>query len=282
MKKNILIFFTLIFLLLACSESQDQIANDDELRIVSLNPSATEVLYYIGAGGQVVAVDSYSDYPPEAPSESELDAINPDLEKVLNYDPTLVILGIQDSDIEKGLTQQGIKVVVQETAINVAELKINIIELGDNTNKKVESEELVKKIDKKISDSRKLMPKVPQKIYHEISEGNSGYFVHYDKTFVGDIYSKLGLTNISKSEYLNSGMMDPENIVNSNPDIILVDSLRDVSQSVSNRPGWDTISAIKSGNIYSINPDLSSRSGPRVVEFIDEVVRVSSESANSE
>ena len=60
-------------------------------RIVSLSPTATEDLYAVGAGKQVVAVDSYSTYPPQAP-RTKLSGFTPNVEAIAKYRPDLVVV----------------------------------------------------------------------------------------------------------------------------------------------------------------------------------------------
>jgi len=104
-------------------------ADEVPSRIVSLSPTATEMLYAIGAGEQVVAVDLYSNYPAEAP-EGTLDGFVPDLEAIVAAEPELVVTSGLPPDVEAGLGELGITVLTQAAATGLDDVYAQIADLG--------------------------------------------------------------------------------------------------------------------------------------------------------
>ena len=105
-----LAIFTVLVSLLAINPAQA--ASNIPKRIISLSPSATEILYAIGSGKQVIAVDDLSNYPSEAPM-TKLSAFNPNVEAILNYKPDLIIL---NADATKALE---VKAALEKLKIKV-------------------------------------------------------------------------------------------------------------------------------------------------------------------
>ena len=275
---SVALIFTL--LLFGCSntttELEDSSSSQDETnRIISLDPSSTEILYAIGAGDRVIAVDSYSDYPTEAPSDSNLDAFNPDLEVILNLDPDLVILGFSESGLAEDLADQEIEYLELPTANSLEQMYSHISELGLATEQIDEAAALVAEIRKNVSDAKEELNVEGLKVYHEVGSDNSGFYTNHSGTFTGDIYTELGFENIVLEEEVVNGLVDAEVILDKNPDLIVTnsDDFAASPDEISNRPGWEKISAVENTRLISVDTTTSSRSGPRIIEFIDSIVK---------
>ncbi|MCB0993285.1 MAG: hypothetical protein KDB16_20070, partial [Acidimicrobiales bacterium] len=98
----------------ACGEDADSTAADatvpaetPELRIISLSPSATEIIFAVGAGPMVVAVDEFSYYPPEAPV-TELSGYTPNVAAILFYEPAVVVWHGGPDDVRASLEAAGV------------------------------------------------------------------------------------------------------------------------------------------------------------------------------
>lgn len=100
--------------------------------IISLSPSATENLFAVGAGGQVVAVDDQSSYPQEAPI-TDLSGFTPNLESILSYDPDLVVITFDPGGLIEGLTAVGVPVLLLPSATSIDAAYGEIQVLGDAT-----------------------------------------------------------------------------------------------------------------------------------------------------
>jgi iron complex transport system substrate-binding protein len=243
-------------------------------RIVSLSPTATEMLFAIGAGDQVVAVDDQSDYPPEVPT-TNLSGFEPNIEAIAKYEPDLVVAS-SDAAL-KSLNDLKIPLLVQPTAIRIDDTYAQLEEIGTATGHEDGATDQIASIKASIEEILAEVPASdpPLSYYHELDET---YFSVTSDTFIGQIYELAGLRNIAdKADKAGSGypQLSAEYIVDSDPDLIfLADSecCNQTPETVSKRSGWDRISAVKNDAVIEVGDDIASRWGPRVVDFLRIVV----------
>jgi iron complex transport system substrate-binding protein len=244
-------------------------------RVVSLSPTSTEMLFAIGAGPQVVAVDDQSTYPPEAPT-TDLSGFEPNLEAIAGYDPDLVVTD-DTSDVEEGLAALGIPVLGQPAAETLDDTYEQIEQLGVLTGNEDAAAEVVEDMRAEIAALVAAVPEFdePPMYYHEL---DPTFFTATSDTFIGHVYGLAGLRNIAdRASGAGSGypQLSAEFIVDRDPDLIFLADTRccDVSAAtVRQRPGWDEISAVREGHVIELDDDVASRWGPRVVEFLRTVV----------
>ncbi|GAA3936713.1 ABC transporter substrate-binding protein [Actinoplanes auranticolor] len=253
-------------------------------RIVSLAPTATEMLFAIGAGPQVVAVDDQSTYPPEAP-RTDLSGFKPNAEAIAGRDPDLVVIS---DDLEKIADQLGklkIPVLLAPAAKVIDDSYRQIDQLGALTGHRDESAALVTRMRTEIDKIvRGVPPRTePLSYYYEIDET---LYSATSKTFIGSLLAPFGLTNIadaadpdgSKNGY---PQLSPEALVAADPDLIFLADTKCCRQSaatVKQRKGWSQITAVRQDRIVALDDDIASRWGPRVVDLVravaDAVARV--------
>ena len=244
-------------------------------RIVSLSPTATESLFAIGAGKQVVAVDNQSDYPKRAPRTS-LSGFTPNVEAIANYHPDLVVLEYDPGDTAAGLRALGIRVLIQSTAKDLAGAYAQIRRLGVVTGHRKTANALVKRMKKQIARAVASAPKRHLSIYHELTPD---FYSATSSTFIGRIYKLFGLRNIADAaDGAGSGFpkLSAEYILSANPSVIVLADTRCCGQSaatVKARPGWSTIRAVRTGAIASVDDSVASRWGPRIVQFVRAVAK---------
>ena len=244
-------------------------------RIVSLSPTATESLFAIGAGKQVLAVDNQSDYPKRAPRTS-LSGFTPNVEAIATYRPDLVVLEYDPGDTAAGLRALGIRVLIQSTAKDLASAYAQIRRLGVVTGHRKTANALVKRMKKQIARAVASAPKRRLTVYHELTPD---YYSATSSTFIGRIYRLFGLRNIADAaEGAGSGFpkLSAEYILSANPQVIVLADTRCCGQNaaaVRARPGWSTISAVRTGAIASADDSVASRWGPRIVQFVRAVAR---------
>jgi iron complex transport system substrate-binding protein len=255
----------------------DVTINARPTRIVSLSPTATETLFAVGAGKQVVAVDDQSDYPKQAP-RTKLSGFTPNAEAVAAYKPDLVVVS-NDGGIVASLQKLGITVLLEPAAKNVAEAYDEIRQLGRATGQTATATTLVHSMQKKLTGLIQSVPKKSRhlKVFHELTPD---YYSATSSTFIGRIYKLFGFSNIADAAD-KSGFGYPqlsgEYIVASNPDIVvLADSIccAQSAASVAARPGWSGLSAVQKKRVVAINDSVASRWGPRSVDFARAVATV--------
>jgi iron complex transport system substrate-binding protein len=245
-------------------------------RIVSLSPTATESLFAIGAGKQVVAVDDQSDFPKRAPRTS-LSGYTPNVEAIAGYRPDLVVLSGDANDVVAGLKKLGIRVLLQPAAKVLPDAYAQITQLGALTGHKRNAAALVARMRKAIAQVVKSVPKRRLSVYHEL---DPTYYSATSRTFIGRIYKLFGLRNIADAaDSAGTGypQLSGEYIVSANPSLIVLADTRCCGQSaatVASRPGWSGIAAVRDRRVVSVDDSVASRWGPRVVDFVRAVGKV--------
>jgi iron complex transport system substrate-binding protein len=240
-------------------------------RIVSLSPTATETLFAIGAGRQVVAVDSLSNYPARAPRTS-LSAFRPNAEAIAGYRPDLVILSANSAGIVQALRRLRIPVLLQPAARTLGEAYGQIRQLGRATGHRAPSTALVRRMRTRIAAALRRTPKprTSLSIYHELT---TDYYSATSKTFIGQLYRSFGLHNIADaagSAVTDYPKLAGEYVIAANPDIIFLANTKCCGQrlaTVRERPGWRNIRAVQRGRVVGLDDDIASRWGPRVVSL---------------
>ena len=253
-------------------------------RIISLSPSATEILYAIGSGKQVIAVDDLSNYPSEAPM-TKLSAFNPNVEALLNYKPDLIILNADATkalDVKAALEKLKIKVFLESAPKTLREAYLEITALGRATGKISGAQSVVSDMKKKISTAIKA-GRTSKKIsfFHELD--NTLYTATSD-TFIGKVYKDFNLINIADpaatADSAGYPQLQSEYVIKANPKIVfLADAQYGESlETLTKRPGWNGIAAVKNKNVVALPEDIPSRWGPRLVDFYqfiaDTIVKV--------
>jgi iron complex transport system substrate-binding protein len=244
-------------------------------RIISLSPTATESLFAIGAGKQVIAVDDQSDYPKRAPRTS-LSGYTPNVEAIAGYRPDLVVLSGDPNDVVSGLRKLGIRVLVQPAAKNLAEAYAEIRQLGAVTGHRKSANALAARMKHAIAKTLASVPRRRLSVYHEL---DPTYFSATSRTFIGRIYKLFGLRNIADAaDSTASGypQLSGEYIVAQNPALIVLADTRCCGQSaasVASRPGWGGIAAVRTHRVLGIDDSVASRWGPRVVNFVQAVAK---------
>jgi len=249
-------------------------ASSTPRRIVSLSPTATETLFAIGAGSQVVAVDDQSDYPKRAP-HTKLSGYTPNTEAIAGYKPDLVIVAYDANGIVSALRQLKIRVLVQPAAGTLMDAYAEIEQLGSVTGHARAATRLVASMKSRIA---RIVASAPKRgslsVYHELTPD---FYSATSKTFVGRIYALFGLKNIADAaDSTASGypQLSPEYIVAANPSVIMLADGRCCGQSVqtvASRPGWSNMAAVRARAIVRVDDSIASRWGPRIVNFTQAV-----------
>jgi cobalamin transport system substrate-binding protein len=237
-------------------------------RIVSLSPTATESLFAVGAGKQVIAVDDQSDYPANAP-KTKLSGYTPNVEAIAKYRPDLVVISNDVKGLRASLAKLKIPVLYQPAATRLADAYAQIRQLGNRTGHGASAERLVTRMRKQIAAEVASAPHRPLSVFHELTPD---YYTAKSGTFIGRVYSLFGLKNIADAAGgTDYPQLSAEFIVAANPDVIVLADSRCCGQSpstVAARPGWNKIAAVRTGTIVRIDDSIASRWGPRVVNYV--------------
>ncbi len=264
---------TLAIVASACTGSDAEPAEEHEFgRIVSISPTGTEILFAIGAGERVVAVDQFSYYPPEAPV-TDLYGWNPNLEAIASYEPDLVVLQT-NGELIAGLEALGITVLAHDAPVVFDDVYAQIAQFGAVTGQADEAARLAADMQADIADLIAAAPDASGlTYYHELD--NTLYSVT-SGTFIGQVYGLFGLDNVAdpadaEGNHFGYPQLSDEYLVDADPDLIfLADTLccGQNAETVAARPGWDQLAAVQAGRVVELSDDIVSRWGPRLVDFI--------------
>jgi iron complex transport system substrate-binding protein len=246
--------------------------------IVSLSATATEMLFAIGAGKQVVAVDDQSSFPAEAP-KTDLSAYTPNIEAISTYKPDLVVISGDTKDLKSGLEKIGVKVLIQPAAVTVDDTYKELQELGDITGHRSEADTQVATIKTGLSDAVKDLPAraKPLTYYYELD--NTLYTVT-SKTFIGSLFTQAKLDNVADpadADGSNGGypQLSAEFLVQANPDLVFLADTKCCQQDQSTfaaRPGFAGLKAVTEHHVVGLDDDIASRWGPRIVDLLKAIV----------
>ncbi len=246
-------------------------------KIISLSPTATEMLYAIGAGDQVLAVDDFSNYPDEAAAKMQgLSGFEPNVEAIAGLEPDLVVTDGTNADLLSQFDTLGIAHWEGPAAVTFDDIYTQIEQLGAATGHVAEAAEVVGRMQADIATVIDGLPELPEPLtyYHELDP--NGYWSVTSDTFIGLVYSEAGLENIADA--VGDGnpypQLNAEFIVSADPDLIFLACTKycgETPETVAARPGWDAMSAVKNGNVIPMDDDIASRWGPRIVDYMEQV-----------
>lgn len=244
-------------------------------KIVSMSPTATEMLFAVGAGQQVVAADSYSDYPAEAPT-TELSAYEPNVEAIAAYEPDLVVYADDLGDLQKSLDKLHIPAIQQPAAVTIDDVYAQLQQLGQITGHDAEATAEVQDLQAEVAAVTASVGDAGSGMTYYYELDDTYYSVTSD-TFIGNLLGLLGLTNIAdEAKGASSGypQLSAEYVVAADPDLILLADTKCCGQdaaSVAKRPGWSNLAAVADGGVVELDDDVASRWGPRIVQLLQQV-----------
>ena len=250
--------------------------SDAPQRIVSLSPTHTEILFAVGAGDQVIAVDSMSNYPAESAAVlTEISAYEPNVEAISALEPDLVVIGDDFSGLAEQLSAIGVASWVSPAPLTLEEAYQQIDDLGQVVGHADEAANVTQKMKDDIAGivSGIEAPATPVTYYHELDDT---YYSVTGNTFIGSIYELFGMRNIADATEGDTDypQLSAEFIVSQDPNVIFladVNCCGATAENVAARPGWSGLSAVMSGNIVSLDDDIASRWGPRLVDYVQAV-----------
>ena len=246
-------------------------------RVVSLAPSATEIVFALGAQDRLVAVDDYSDHPAEAKALPKLGGFRTSPERILAYRPDL-IFAISSGDLAEQLDQRGQPVVVFDPN-DLEGVYANIGLIGTLLDREEAARALVDRMRARIAavalkaGGATTRPRV----LHEVdSTDPARVYVAGPRNFIDSIITLVGGQNVGASAPTKFPRFSPEEIVRSDPQVIVLGDARyGVTPAVvAARPGYAVIDAVRNGRVLPIDEDIVSRPGPRLADGVEAYARL--------
>lgn len=247
-------------------------------RIVSLIPSNTEIAFALGLGDKVVGVTDHDTYPKEVENIDKIGGLDVNVEKVISLKPDLVLAHASAmSTAEDGLNQMresGITVIVVNEASSFNKVYDSIKMIGKATGTDKEAKELVESMKTKLEAIEEKVKQIENKkqVYVEVSPSPSIYTAGKN-TFIDEFLTTIHAENVA-NELEGWPQISEEKVIEWNPDTIITlyhgDMVEKSEYEISNREAWGDITAVKEEQVFSVDSDLTSRPGPRLVEGVEE------------
>jgi len=261
------------------SMGRDVTIEKEPLRIVSLSPSNTEIIFALGLGDRVVGVTDYCDYPEEAKSKEKIGGFsNPSIEKIISLNPDLVLATTMHEKPVKKLEEMKIPVIVLEPK-NIDEMLDSLILVGKATGKEDNAKALVESLKNRINSVKEKVASIPDdkkpKVFYELWP--SPITTVGPGTFVNDLIVQAGGKNIAGDADKPYPVYSQEIIVEKNPDIIIFSHHGTSGQSkedIMKRPGWESIKAIKNNKVFYVDENIIQRPTPRLVDGLEEFAKI--------
>ena len=271
----------LILLALLVSMCSNQTQENNEMKIISLSTTHTEIIQSLEAENTLVGVDVFSevDFPVEI-----IDAYTVTAEELVPLNPDIVIIAFDFNGIVEGLKAQEINYVLLPPAKNLDDVYAQISTIGDIVNKKNEASSTIR--DMKLEINRIINNSNYQdvNVYHEIGYSYGIYSVN-SESLIGEIYNLLGVTNIANSEEDPYGSGYPalseEMVIESDPDFIVVGHSDYLNKDLSIRDGWGDISAVQNSRVVFLDDTLASNWGTTTLQLVEVLAATFEESVET-
>lgn len=272
-----IIFLALLFSM--CSNVTQE--TSQEIKVVSLSTTHTEIIQSLNAEETLVAIDSFSevDIPVQV-----IDAYTVTAEELAPLNPDVVILAFDFNGIVEGLENQELNYVLLPPAKNIEEVYLQIETIGSLVNKESEAFSTIR--DMKIEINRILDNANfgNTSVYHEIGYSYGIYSVN-SNSLIGQIYNSLGVINIANNteDPFGSGYpsLTEEQVIESNPEYIVIGHSDYLNKDLSTRMGWEDINAIENSNVYFLDENLANNWGTTTVDLVEQIALIFEESAQT-
>lgn len=245
-------------------------------RIVSVAPTPTEMLFAVGAGDLVVGVDDYSDYPAEVANLTKVGSYTLNTEVIIGLQPDLVVSSdlVPLAQLEL-LEDRGIPFVILATR-TIDDVMKDVRLIGILTGHVEEANELADDLQDRVEavEAKTLADGVVKpRVYLEYYP----YWTYGPGSFGNDLIALAGGINIAENTSSEYPMVTSEFVIAQDPEVIVYTigyMTTTTGEEIASRPGWDEITAVSDGSIYSMDDNLVSRYGPRIVDGLEELAAI--------
>ncbi|MFP7296523.1 ABC transporter substrate-binding protein [Neobacillus niacini] len=248
-------------------------------KIVSLIPSNTEIAFALGMGEQIVGVSDFDNYPEEAATKEKIGGMEINIEKIISLQPNLVLAHASAMNGTEGLQQlrdAGLTVLVINDAQNFEQVYDSIAMIGKAAGENKKAEELIKSMQDKLAEIKVKAGEIKEKkkVFVEVSPAPE-VFTTGKNTFMDEMITLINAENTANDQ---EGWIkiDQEVMIERNPDVIITtygNYTENAVEQVIERQGWENVNAIKNKQVIDVDSDSVTRSGPRIVEGVEELAK---------
>ena len=246
-------------------------------RVISYSPGATEILFAVGAGGQVVGVDKFADYPPETSTKTKLEYSKPAPEPALALQPDLVIMATRQEGQVKQFRDLGMRVVLFKEPEDLPGVLEQVRTIGKITGRSADGLQLATRLQQRIDAVQKRIVSVNEGplVFFELSPD---LYTSAPNTFVGALLTLVKARNVAQGATTQFPQLSAETVISAGPAVILLadggSSCGQSLETVKSRPGWANIPAVKNARVVAVDPNMFNRPGPRVVDALEQLVGI--------
>ncbi|WP_027964835.1 ABC transporter substrate-binding protein [Halalkalibacillus halophilus] len=244
--------------------------------IVSVIPSATEGVFAVGAGDQVVGVSEWANYPEEVHDIEKVGDMNLNIEQIVSLEPDVVIADLDNGESVEALREAGLNVVVLG-AQSLEEVYEDLELLGQATGNVEEANDVIENMQAEVEAVEEAVAEVPEderksvwmEVGPELYSGGEG-------SFLDQLITLAGGENIIGDEQ-GWPQVSEEVIIERDPDVIITTygaTTEDAEEQVLSREQWQGITAIENEEVYDVHTDIVSRSGPRLAEGLRAIAEI--------
>lgn len=256
--------------------------NSPAQRIVSLAPSTTEMLFAIGAGAQVVGRDSFSNYPESVSSLTDVGGSSGvySYETITSLHPDLVVAAeINTADQVKALENLGLTVYYIANPVDFTDLFDEMVTLGKLSGHASEAQTATDALAKRVAAVKATVANAASQplVFYEIDGTDpSNPWTIGPGSFMDQMITTAGGKNVGADLTSQWAQISIEDLLVKSPDLILLgDGNYGVTvDQVAARTGWDKLTAVQQGHVYTFNDDLVSRAGPRMVDGLEALAKL--------
>lgn len=248
-------------------------------RIISLAPSNTEILFALGLGEKVVGITNVCNYPSQTEEKEKIgDYNNPNLEKIIELEPDLILASHGNPVKLINQLEELNHTVIGLSPKNIDGIISSITMVGNITANDEEAagltEEMKKRMEAVLSGISSLAednrPRVLYVVWYK------PLWTAGSETFIDELIQKAGGVNIA-GELSGWPQISLETVIEKNPQVIIVGSSEDqpeLIEAVKNESTLHETDAFKYNRIYTIDTDIVSRTGPRIVDALEEMAKI--------
>jgi iron complex transport system substrate-binding protein len=237
-------------------------------RIITVIPSATEIIFALGLGDKVVGVTENDNFPEEVKDIEKVGAFELNIEKIVSLEPDLVVADVLNGEVVNQLRDNGVNVLVLG-AESIDETYEDILLAGKATGTEEKAQEIVDSMKKEQQEIADIVSQIPEEerksVWIEIGDE---LFTAAGGTFLNELVELAGGKNIMADQE-GWPQVSEEEVLEKNPDVIFItyaSYVENAVEKVKERAAWQDIQAIKEDQIFALDSDLTERAGPRITD----------------
>ncbi len=240
---------------------------EEPQKVISVAPNVTEMIYALSAEDKLIGRTDYCDYPAEVERVESIGTLrSPNVERIIELEPDVVIASTHfTEDVEKQLTDLGIKVVVLYEEHDVTGVYTMIETMGTMLNKEENAAEVVTDMKDSIAETESLVNGLEApSVYYVVGYGEGGDYTAGGDTFVSGLITMAGGNNIASD--VSGWSYSLESLVEADPDIIVVRTGE--KEAFSSTDTYKDLTAVKNGMVFEIDNNMLDRQGVRNAQGI--------------